>query len=98
MSKEILNKVEEIGDLLNMIHGNQPKADMAFYELQKLKELLQEEKPESACKWKPDYDEIYETKCGNSFYFDSSDLKEMIVAGFIYCPYCSKKIKEIKNE
>ena len=48
MSKEILNKVEEIGDLLNMIHGNQPKADTAFYELQKLKELLQAEEPESA--------------------------------------------------
>ncbi len=50
MSKEILNKVEEIGDLLNMIHGNQPKADTAFYELQKLKELLQAEEQEST--WK----------------------------------------------
>ncbi len=43
MNEEILTKLKEINDLLNMIHGNQPKADMAFYELQKLKQLLQEE-------------------------------------------------------
>lgn len=51
-----------------------------------------------ACKWKLIYDEIneveyYETSCGQAELIDE-DLSDH---GYNFCPYCGKKIKEIKK-
>lgn len=51
------------------------------------------------CKWKLqdedeafDSDKYYETECGQSFYF-THGLKD---DEYKYCPYCGKKIEEIR--
>ena len=39
------------------------------------------------CKWSVDDDGIWNTDCGNAFFFDSDGPHEN---GFKFCPYCGK--------
>ena len=43
------------------------------------------------CKWTWNGDGFYQTSCGNSFFFESGNIKEN---NFKYCPYCGKEIEE----
>ena len=48
--------------------------------------------PPATCKW--EYDDIhdyYETECENAFVFIEGRNTDN---GFIYCPYCGRKIEE----
>ena len=51
----------------------------------------------TTCGWKsellPFDSECYRTDCDNLFQFDNGTPEEN---GFKYCPYCSKKIQEVK--
>lgn len=47
-----------------------------------------------ACEWKYDeFDDKYDTACDNAQTFIADGLKEN---RYIYCPYCGKKIHEVK--
>ena len=47
------------------------------------------------CEWTEDEDGIWETDCGNMHVFLDSGPDEN---GYIYCPYCGKKVGEKKYE
>lgn len=65
-------------------------------EYEKLKKLLQEKDKE--CKWEYEEDmngqEQWNTDCGQCQVFIDGDIKEN---EYNYCPYCGKKIKQIKG-
>jgi hypothetical protein len=47
------------------------------------------------CIWKYDeYDNTHETSCGEMYYFPDGDVKEN---HYKYCPFCGKKIKEVRG-
>lgn len=50
----------------------------------------------TGCLWIFDNYTAYDTSCGNAFCF-LSDLETEIKSGFIYCPYCGKKITRIEQ-
>ena len=96
MKVEILTKLKEINDLLNEIHGNQPKADTAFYELQKLKELLQAEEQED--EYKKRWENIlHELKCVLSDIGEAIVLKDFELLKMTKY-MAEKRIKEIEKE
>ena len=74
----------------NCVHRrtcNMPVCDM----LKCKKYEVIKDMPSATCTWK--YDNIhdyYETECGSSFMFSDGEKEE----GFVYCPYCGKKIEE----
>lgn len=43
------------------------------------------------CKWTEDENGAYDSECNNKFEFLGGSSPEE--NGFIYCPYCGKKIK-----
>lgn len=45
------------------------------------------------CLWIWDDDGFYSTECGQTFWFNTGDIKEN---KFKFCPYCGGKIKEAK--
>lgn len=50
---------------------------------------------QKVCEWKyAGVRDNYNTQCGVYFSFIDSTLKE---SGFKFCPFCSKKIKEVKE-
>lgn len=54
-----------------------------------------EQQINGTCKWK--YDEnynMYETDCENAFIFVEGRKSDN---GFLFCPYCGKKIEEVLN-
>ena len=59
-----------------------------------MKEL---EPAQEYCTWKENRgdDDVYETSCKNTFYFDGASLEEQQKCGFKYCPYCRNKIRTI---
>jgi hypothetical protein len=56
-------------------------------------ELLAELSATEFCEWKVTEDGRWDTSCDNSFEFTVDGLKEN---KFNHCPYCGKRIKEVK--
>jgi hypothetical protein len=38
---------------------------------------------------------VYETSCDNLNFFEDGDIE---LNGYKFCPYCGKKIEEVKND
>jgi len=47
---------------------------------------------DTICAWKEDKDGVWDTECKESFVFNEGGPPEN---GFMFCPYCSKKMKVI---
>ncbi len=47
---------------------------------------------EEPCVWTRDEDGIYDTGCGNRWFFDTGDADENRC---IFCPYCGKPLEDI---
>ena len=48
---------------------------------------------QEVCEWKPnEYEDVYTTKCGLMHSFIDGNVQEN---GYVFCPYCGKKIKVI---
>lgn len=57
-----------------------------------------EESENDRCKWYyrySDEENIFDTDCGEGFYFESGGVGE---DGFKYCPYCGRLIKVMDDE
>ena len=80
------------GNLVRLVFKKQKQSwhENVLVEIQKWKRQMK------YCKWTyQDIDGFYETSCcgGEGFQFNEGGVKEN---KFVYCPYCGKKIKEIK--
>jgi hypothetical protein len=49
---------------------------------------------DETCAWKANDDGAYRTRCGHIFEFTCDGVRDN---RFVYCPYCGKTIKEIKD-
>jgi len=67
--------------------------DENYVKLSDIEKILGEK-----CEWvydtNGDGDCYYNTSCDNAFIFTDGEKE----AEFIYCPYCGKEIKEVKDE
>lgn len=88
-----------VNEKLNDKNGKQKKADAAFIvtacnaAADMARELMElREKADQTCEWKQDEESLWETSCGESFYFEDGGLKENHCT---YCHHCGKKIVEI---